>query len=857
VEDIRLELGRVVAALPYHNNYVIRFLGRAGTSTAIAMDDSGDARGGVSAGPTYLPGTSVIVAVFDETSTFYKYYSVSYVILGAFGLFPLHRTPDNNFVPRDITLDSPSGYNDNQAYRRILENEYIPILNQDRSYNRALDSVPGDWYRSTPMGGVILLSDFLTRIGASERSYLEFNSITNELVGQLDAKDIDGEVTRDRWLNYGDTLLRVSSDAYSRGECLGAVTGVAPFFRPEVVEGEDVDARVEPRTDIQRGFFRMEELSGGGVEGFMRAIKTDYGSGIVFVHEDGNVTYPGVVREDSRMDGKYRVQAAKEIRFDKHFYIPVPYEIADEGELEEVIIPETDDDRAVLENILQGEDAYAALQHLIADNISELDEEAQRVALQQRSSVWKTPSREELEEAVGAESEDLEPLGDDDVSYSIDDLLSVVAELYPGRRIRIYKNHSMFLMADDGGVTIGDGFGAEIRMSRGNVTIAAAGDITMQPGRDLVEWVPRNRISKVRQRVEIVSSNDSISIKSEKNLQMLSGNGGTGSTVIENRANNTDLSQIAVSALEQGRAIGSGVHIRSTLSGVSILGDYIYGGGYTNQTDEAEGLTPVSCNILLDAGPGFATLKGNAAAVLGTVSASISMEGTSSGLYIVPNIASLIGTSQITQTAQAVFIQGGGGEFIDKPFVNKDGVQTRRVSVPRIASPTLAAAGQIVCGAGLSVRGDMQVTGAGVANGGFGIPQQKVSISVPEGVVGIAPAVAGNGVGNLLSYMTATAGVQTARGQSILGIAFPNSDSEAYHAKNFEIVETKWQQRLNTSRVWIESKVSHTILDNGSYPYPGADNYSNEKVIKSVSVEDGVITPTEKILSEYKINTET
>lgn len=859
MEELRFELGRVIAALPYHNQYVVRFVGKQVTSVATALDEAGDPRGGTASGPTYLPGTSVLTAVLDESSDAFKQYGMPHLIVGAFSPFPLHRN-NTNIIPRDIVLDSPSEYNFNEAYRRLIENEYIPFINQDRSYNRAKDAVPGDWYKSTVLGGVFLLSDFLTRVGASERCFLEMSALTDELVGSLDGMDIDGEASRLRLKGYGDRMLRIASDAFNRTEGLGATAGNSPFQEPEEPVEGDLSTRVECLSDAQRGFFRLEELAGGAVEGYIRALKSDIGNVPDGVYEDGNAVFPGVLREDARMDGKYRLQAMKELRLEKRPFISVPYEIAEE-EVEDP--PETEladpaalaDDREGLETLLGGADQLAQLQHLFPDQMAELDSLFQQQTLRGKPTLWKFPTQEELADSLGGASPTIPPLPDDAPAYTLEDLANIVAEIYPGRPVRIYKNSSIFLMADDGGMALRDGYGSEIRMDRGNIIIAPAADLKIQPGRDSVEWVPRNKIVKVRKRAEITSSQDSVVIKAEENLQLLSGNGGVGSTVIENRALNTAITNVGVGELKNGLAVAAGVHIRSTQAGVSVLGSYIYGGGYTNGADSTSGLDPVTCNILLDAGPGLAVMRGQAVALLGTNSVSVSMDGTSSGMYADGSGMTLVGTAQIACVAPIVSMQGGRGARISKPFVNDNGVQSRQVNLGTFPS-SLTVNGVITCGSGMQIRGDLAVTGSGGANGGFGVPQQRINVSVIESrTVGDAPSKAGLAVENVYDFMTAI-GVQTEYGQAVLQPAFPDSDSLSYEAESFGLVETAWQQRLEGTNTWVESEVAHSILEEATLPYPGRAAYENAVgVISSVSVEDGQIAPVKKTLAEYKVNT--
>jgi hypothetical protein len=93
-------------------------------------------------------------------------------------------------------------------------------------------------------------------------------------------------------------------------------------------------------------------------------------------------------------------------------------------------------------------------------------------------------------------------------------------------------------------------------------------------------------------------------------------------------------------------------------------------------------------------------------------------------------------------------------------------------------------------------------------------------------------------------------GVATQRGQKITELAFPDSDSEAYRAREYELVAPKWQSMLaDQARTWIEREVAHAILTK-TYPYPGTSVYENGKPIIVNQGPEIVHKP----MNEYKTN---
>ena len=105
-----------------------------------------------------------------------------------------------------------------------------------------------------------------------------------------------------------------------------------------------------------------------------------------------------------------------------------------------------------------------------------------------------------------------------------------------------FNNTSIITQDPDGTITLKDGWGSQITMSRGNIYISSALDTFIRPGRDLVMMPGRHTsISSVGQ-TEISGKQD-IKIGSQQNLQLASAiAGGTGHTTLENRSLSADVS---------------------------------------------------------------------------------------------------------------------------------------------------------------------------------------------------------------------------------------------------------------------------------------------------------------------------
>lgn len=111
-----------------------------------------------------------------------------------------------------------------------------------------------------------------------------------------------------------------------------------------------------------------------------------------------------------------------------------------------------------------------------------------------------------------------------------------------------YETECYISLLEDGGVVIGDGYGAEIRMSAGCVVISAPGDVWLKGGRDVQTWAGNDAIIKANQSIDISSTKKNIRVKAEKNLMLFGGNddassdiggGGRGGVLIESRSDTT------------------------------------------------------------------------------------------------------------------------------------------------------------------------------------------------------------------------------------------------------------------------------------------------------------------------------
>jgi hypothetical protein len=104
--------------------------------------------------------------------------------------------------------------------------------------------------------------------------------------------------------------------------------------------------------------------------------------------------------------------------------------------------------------------------------------------------------------------------------------------------VTYFPNSSYFSLLDDGGVVIGDGYGAEIRMCGGHIFLTAPGDVWAKPGRNFNVLAGHDACFRAYNSMDLSTTTHDLRLKAERNLHMLGGNagdgfGGTGGVLIE------------------------------------------------------------------------------------------------------------------------------------------------------------------------------------------------------------------------------------------------------------------------------------------------------------------------------------
>ena len=129
-----------------------------------------------------------------------------------------------------------------------------------------------------------------------------------------------------------------------------------------------------------------------------------------------------------------------------------------------------------------------------------------------------------------------------------------------GKVTTYYQSTSFITQEADGSILIADGYGSEIRMSKGNIYISPALDLFLRPGRDLSAMVPRHQ-SYNAQATTTINSSEAIYIRSVGDFKMIGATGGTGVVSLECAAQPSVLSGLLLKSMCGTTLIGSDLYI--------------------------------------------------------------------------------------------------------------------------------------------------------------------------------------------------------------------------------------------------------------------------------------------------------
>lgn len=297
------------------------------------------------------------------------------------------------------------------------------------------------------------------------------------------------------------------------------------------------------------------------------------------------------------------------------------------------------------------------------------------------------------------DAKDLEPIGGaiTEQQYSLPKQIQL-QDPVTGKKQTYYASTSFITQEEDGSILIADGYGSEIRMSRGNIYISPALDLFLRPGRDLSAMVPRHQAYNSQGSCTL-NSDDSMYLHATRDLKMSGATNKTGVVVLESRSESTD----------------GGLIVKSN-SNVSVTGTNLYlGRNSHSKMDKGKVTTPSNPGmIVIDAGTNGTISETSRAHTIDTKQfTALSVDGRNSAITLTSGKIGLY-ANEVTMPA-VLNMQTLGGE--QSANIYKDG-KVQQITLASSSSPFLVlngsikATGSIVCnGSGKFSKG---ITAKGV-----------------------------------------------------------------------------------------------------------------------------------------------
>jgi hypothetical protein len=353
-----------------------------------------------------------------------------------------------------------------------------------------------------------------------------------------------------------------------------------------------------------------------------------------------------------------------------------------------------------------------------------------------------------------------------------------------------FETEAFMSLLEDGSVVIGDGYGAEIRMSGGCVTISAPGDVWVKSGRHAQTWAGGDVIQRANGNVDISTTEKTVRIKAEKDVLVLAGNsGGEGGILLESRAAEPDYDFTKV-----GDDVKfSGIVLRAPNANVVGLAHQIYmrtGGG---QSEIAAG------NITIDAGRGEAALVTKSNQLFHYIGEKgqichffrDSADSTTSKANLFKR--------DYTMLAGPLSVDKAG--FFNGQLIAKGGI--------------VAAAGGVTASSGAPYIGEL--------SGGDQASVLNALEELRQHADEIVPATADNIDKNYLTTLW-YADKRPGNTQVINKMEFSFRTDDQYRVPDFLLFEDRWQQMARmTNKVpskWTEKPVN-SMVEGATYPFPG------------------------------------
>jgi hypothetical protein len=808
--------GVIVFSYPYLHTYKVQ-LDSGPTVTAIATAATSLMPIGATDSSVLMAGSCVLVA-WPANSSY------AYIVGG----IPYLSSDDKKNLAAQMQLSGNADITKISLYTELPGSFQNEGQFQNYGCGRPLDSTSLETAITTETGVSFLLDPYQISLSINEACGLFMNWFDNytKLTGfQLDIESY-AEHIQHRYDEGENVYFRgglvypwESVGAYSSGEDFTEERDPNTYqtTKEQPYAGLDLP---KDRKDITP-IYRTMEYGGYLGQGYSRLLMKPAKEDGFRKYSDEDVDY-GLWQETVALDGSYSVRSAKSIFIAKYVLVPVPkrlYKVEDLEHGDDARNEEDQEPYKFSSEFGDGADHKVGDVDVPGDKNKNLLRASAVLDLLAYNYNWKGthPFFYHLNDYKYADESELTELEKVQAELSYGSLYSRSYMDEPDKKslkiddrygdVDYFQSVAYFTILEDGGVLIGDGYGSQITMTGGQIRLEAPGDVMIMPGTRAVTLCDEFFV-RAKNNIELSSSEKDVRMKAEKNMQLLSGNGGTGGTLIENKS----TSNAHTYKEKRGDEVAdNGITLIAKESELGILGEDVYIRSSTTDTGD----------IVLDT-KGY----GNVNTYLDGFNI---FHATSSGVSIWEGIG--VGADE-PQEATKTHQISSKGSFVGGWFAAQGDILATQGNL--VCDENIYAIKNIVAGETLAHR-----TGMFVAKHDGNTFSNAVNTAL-NSLDSALDLITSYGDDVFRSIEGKYYSTQFMLGNStfiseLVGFSFNDKESNSYGYSEFIMGQPRWQQLVDVGlasggEVWKEKPVKYQSAE--LYPWPGKDNWTDGEALK-------------------------
>lgn len=567
-------------------------------------------------------------------------------------------------------------------------------------------------------------------------------------------------------------------------------------------------SRFEPLHDDQQPFFRLHHYYGYlGDLGGKRVLAAPPKNVSDVMRYSSQANLPGLFEEQIQGDGEYRVRSAKSVSLSKHLLNPVAKRLRRPEDATGDSFSDYkasgawgDGDEHKVAGSVETQGNHPIFNRMlgITDSQAYSGNWKGQTGFHYHKKDFHLPEESQLKNEIGASNGEEISFGSLTLQSYLEAPAAVKMKIdHRYKEVSYYPNESHVEPLEDGGVSIADGFGSEIRMTGGSIFFSCPGDLIFQSGRRTVTMAGHDCIIRANNCIDLSATRSDVRVKAGASINMLAKEG----VLIESEAMGTDFTQWKDKAGSDCKA--TGIMLKAASSNFTVWSEQTYiRAGVRSPIDSTN--NPGS-GIYLDSGQG----EGNITIVANTVERFI-MTG-----------------------AFDWFTENADGSV---SHANVYGPQANIFGAPLLIDGSITVAGSALVEDWVySVSGHF---GSALSKRFFGLVGELKEESLDRAVSAIESCKSAQAeqvergtevfAENVTEFLYAEN--QQGNDETCIEVTFSFRSQPQYKTEDFYLYESRWQQMARLRGETLETWRERPKLKDGehSYPFPGAQKQALE-----------------------------